>query len=63
MRKASVDVKTNHGTYRVYRVEFKNDKHHHNWCNAMSKWGHKIIGVRFDDGYPGIDGFKQKQII
>lgn len=37
MRKASVDVKTNHGTYRVYRVEFKDDKHHHNWCNAMSK--------------------------
>ena len=56
MRKASVDVKTNQGTYKVYRVEFKDDKHHHNWCK-----GHNIIRVRFDDGYPGIDGFKQKQ--
>ena len=25
------------------------------------KWGYKIIGVRFDDGYPGIDGFNSSQ--
>ena len=60
MRKASVDVKTRYRSYRVYRMEFQNEKHLDNWCNKMEEWGHKIIGVRFDDGYPGIDGFKNK---
>jgi hypothetical protein len=62
MRKASVDVKTARGSYRIYRIDFKDERHYDNWCNAMEyKWGHKIIGVRFDDGYPGIDGFNSSQ--
>ena len=62
MRKASVDVKTSIGKYRVYRIEFQDVRHYNNWCNAMeSKWGHKIIGVRFDDGHPDVYGFKLKQ--
>tara|TARA_R110001632_G_scaffold48685_7_gene122554 strand:+ start:1162 stop:1362 length:201 start_codon:yes stop_codon:yes gene_type:complete len=61
MRIASIDVKTNHGTYKMYRVVFNDVKHYDNWCSAISKWGYKIIGVRFDDGYPGIDGFKLNQ--
>ena len=50
MRKASIDVKTKDGTRKMYRVEFKDLKH-----------GDKIIEIRFDDGYSGIDGFKTNQ--
>lgn len=62
MRRASIDVKTSIGKYRVYRIEFQDVRHYNNWCNAMErKWGHKIIGVRFDDGHPDEYGFKLKQ--
>ena len=60
MKKASIDVKTRAGTYKMYRIEFSDERHYENWRNKIEQWGHKIIGVRFDDGYPGIDGFKNK---
>jgi hypothetical protein len=60
MRKASIDVKTKHGTRKMYRVEFRDVNHYDNCCSALSKRGEKIIEIRFDDGYPGIDGFKTK---
>jgi hypothetical protein len=61
MRKASIDVKTNYGKYIVYRMDFAGARHYGNWCNMIeNKWGYKIIGARFDDGYPGIDGFKNQ---
>jgi hypothetical protein len=42
-------------------VNFVDERHYNNWWNMVeTKWGYKIIGVRFDDGYPGIDGFKNK---
>ena len=61
MRKASIDVKTKDGTRKMYRVEFKDVKNYDNCCSALSKRGDNIIEIRFDDGYPGIDGFKTNQ--
>jgi len=61
MRKASVDVQKAKGKYQVFRVNFVDERHYNNWWNMVeTKWGYKIIGVRFDDGNPGIDGFKNK---
>ena len=61
MRRASVDVQKAKGKYQVFRVAFVDEKHYDNWWNMVeNKWGYKIIGVRFDDGYSGIDGFKNK---
>ena len=51
MRKASVDIQKSPGKYQVFRVNFSGKKHYENWCNMVeTKWGYKIIGVRFDDG-------------
>jgi len=51
MKRAEIDVKTRLGQYRTYRIEFKNKRHYVNWCGAMEgKYGHKIIGERFEDG-------------
>ena len=62
MRKASVDVQKSKGKYQVFRVTFAGKKHYDNWWNMVeTKWGYKIIGVRFDDGYPGVDGFNNSQ--
>ena len=61
MRKASVDVQKAKGKYQVFRVTFASKRNYNNWWNMVeTKWGYKIIGVRFDDGYPGVDGFKNK---
>lgn len=57
MRKASIDVKTRSGAYKVYRMDFQDSKHYHNWCGKMARYGHKIVGVRFDNGNPGLDNW------
>jgi len=57
MRKASVDVKTRRGSYKVYRIVFNNSKHYHNWVDKVEDYGNKVVGVRFDDGNPGLDNW------
>ena len=58
MRKASVDVQKTKGKYQVFRVTFAGKMHYNNWCNMVeTKWCYKIIGVRFDDGNPGLDNW------
>ena len=59
MRKASIDVKTGGGTYRVYRCEFASKKHFNNWYDKMVGYGYSIVGVSFDDGYQGMDGWNK----
>jgi len=61
MRKASIDVKTKHGTREMYRMNFKDVEQYNSSLSALTKRGNKIIEIRFDDGYPGIDGFKTNQ--
>jgi hypothetical protein len=43
----------------VYRCEFTSKKHFNNWYDKMVGYGYSIVGVSFDDGYQGMDGWNK----
>ena len=42
----TITLKTKwYGNFSTFDREFKNDRHFINWCNFMTKRGHKVIGT------------------